>query len=143
MYSLELGGLRAGASSGESLTSAAVISRFMVMVPKVSIDMIAFAIKTATVSSGNIVILFKKRITVGSDTGAVNLGTLTIPTAIAAGKVYYKNIDPVDFELGEELVVEVTTAAAGGGAAGDGFALFKASYSAEQLANVSDAVLSA
>lgn len=143
MYSLELGGLRAGAASGESLTSAAVISRFMVMVPKVTVDMIAFAIKTATVSTGNIVVAFKKRPTVGSATGESTIGSLTIPTGIAAGKVYYKNISPVSFEIGEELVVEVTTAAAGGGAAGDGFSLFKASYSAEQLANISDAVASA
>lgn len=143
MYVNSLAGVRQIVAA-ESLTSAAVISSHVCMLP-MEVKQIKFAVSTATVSSGDIVITAKKYVTIGSATGAVTLGTLTIPTGVAAGKVYYKPLDPNDasFLPGEVLVFEVTTAAAGGGAAGAGSSLFEADYAPSDVRNDSDAVLSA
>ncbi len=67
-----------------------------------------------------------KRVLLGSDVGAVTLGTITIPTLTAAGKVVYKDRDafqtetttlvPTDFELlpGDEIkIVRADTGGSG------------------------------
>lgn len=141
MYIEQFGGIRA-ISSAESLASAAVIARFLAM-KQISVKQIAFVISTATVSTGNIVVTVKRRPTVGSTSGEVTIGTLTIPTAIAAGKMYYKNVTPVVVAQGEEVVFEVTTAAAGMGAAGAGYSSLGVEHDPEQPANNSDMVASA
>lgn len=69
-----------------------------------------------TVLNGPAVITFRKRVTTGSATGASVLGTITIPTATAVGKVMYKEIDPVDMAVGDCIAFDVTTAATSGGA---------------------------
>lgn len=110
----------------------------------ITVKRIGATVKTATVSSGNIIIDFDKRVLTGSDTGRVTsgVGRLTIPTAIAAGKVMYKDITPVDLNVGDQVIVTVTTAAAGGGAAGGGTYFFEFIDRHETMANQTDAVAS-
>lgn len=122
MYVYKHGIIQGPMGSAQSLTSAAVVARFA-PTERVQLQRIQFSVSTATVSSASIVITVKKYITPNSASGAVTLGTLTIPTGVAAGKVYYKDIDPQAIKVGEEIVFEVTTQAAGGGAAGAGFSL--------------------
>lgn len=141
MYLNRFGGPRL-ISTAESLASAAVIARFMAM-HQVQVKQIAFVVSTATVSSANIVVTVKRRPTVGSSSGEVTIGTLSIPTGVAAGKMYYKNVTPVTVAQGEEIVFEVTTAAAGMGAAGAGYSGFDAEHDPEVPANNSDMVASA
>ncbi len=122
MYNSKMGGIiRIGTVTVSDLTSAAVAERF-IATAKVLIKRVAISIQTATVSSGGIVITPRKRPTPNSSAGQTSGSTITVPTAIAAGKVYYKDLaTPITLQPGEELAFEVTTAAAGGSAAGAGW----------------------
>lgn len=143
MYSELIGHLAipSGAST-ESLGSAAVIKRHVIMLG-CKVRKFMFYVSTATVSSGNIVVALKKRSAYGVTSGEVTLDTLVIPTGVAAGTIYYANLDSADLLPGNELVVEVTTAAAGGGAAGAGFSGVDLYHGPEEAVNVSAMVLSA
>lgn len=44
-----------------------------------------------------------RRVTIGSETNAVAVATLTIPIGAAAGKIYYKEITPQQMNAGDEL----------------------------------------
>lgn len=99
-------------------------------------------ITTAVVSTGGVVVAFKRYPTYGSSAGAVTLGTLTIPAGTAAGKVVYKRINPSNLIPGDQLVAEVTTAAAGGGAAGGALYSFSAEEDPEYPPNQSDMIAS-
>lgn len=125
-----------------ALTSAAVVQSFTVL-EQCQVSQLYFAISTATVSTGDIVVAFKRRPTLGSSSGEVTIGSLTIPSGVAAGRVYYKYVDPVVCAAGEQIVIEVTTAAAGMGAAGNGQGFFSAQQDPETDANNSDMVESA
>lgn len=72
------------------------------------------------------VVAFDKRVTYGSDTGRVELGRVTIPDAMPAGKVIALQIphsagsEDGEFSTGMQLVCEVVVQGAGGGSiAGD------------------------
>ncbi|NCX93159.1 MAG: hypothetical protein EBX40_00570 [Gammaproteobacteria bacterium] len=125
-----------------ALTSAAVVQSFTVL-EQCQVSDIFFVISTAVVSSGNVVVTFKRRPTIGSATGEVSIGTVVIPGGAAVGKVYYKKVSPVVCAVGEQIVIEVTTAAAGGGAAGNGQGFFEAEQDPETPANNADMILSA
>lgn len=141
MYKDKQGSFRAKPSAG-SLTSNANIFNFLAD-QSLIVRRIAFEVNTATVSTGGIVITVYKRPTPGSATGQSVLGTLTIPTAVVDGTVYYKDIQGVLFSPGQELAFDVTTAAAGGGAAGDGYAILEqVEESPEEAFNISSHVLS-
>lgn len=99
-------------------------------------------VSTAVVSTGGVVIPFDRRILTGSDTGRVDagIGTITIPAGTAAGKVVYKDITPVDVNVGDQIVPEVTTAATSSGAARY---FFEGRDRHETPANQSDMIASA
>lgn len=125
------------------LTSAAVIKKFAPF-RKMLVRKVGFGISVATVSTGSIVIAVKKYIVLGSSAGESTLDTITIPAGTAAGGVYYAVLPtPTSLNAGDELVFEVTTAAAGGGAAGSGFCFFEAEDEPEVVGNNSKLVLSA
>lgn len=135
--------LQTGTHAAIDLTAAAVQTFGWLAVENVRATRIGIKITTATVSSGSIVINFRRRPTFASSSGQSSLGTITVPTAIAANKVYYKDITPVNMTEFDQVVVEVTTAAAGGGAAGQGVAFLVVDYDAETPANDSNMVASA
>jgi len=60
------------------------------------------------------VVVLKKRPTPGSASGEVVLSTLTLATAEAAGNTVYSNNLNAQILAGEQVIVEVTTAATGG-----------------------------
>ena len=110
-----------GAGATTSLTSAAVDTKTLLYQENAEVRRLMFYITTATVSSGSIVMRMLYRPVFGASTNQVVLGTLTIPTAVAADVVYYKDITPYNGLIGPGTIAfEVTTAAAGGGAAGAG-----------------------
>jgi hypothetical protein len=130
-------------SSAASLTSAAVIKKY-IAARKLRIQQIQFHLAAAVVSSAAaVVVKCKKYPTAGSSAGESDLGTLTIPAGAAAGKVYYKDISPAAIEPGDEIVFEVTTAAAGGAKAGTGTPAFISHIEMELPANISDMIASA
>lgn len=132
-----------GAGATTSLSSAAVDTKSLLYTEGGEVRRLEVYLTTATVSTGNIVVKFYYRPTKGSSSAQVTLGTLTIPTAIAADKVYYKDITPYLLPSQSEVAFEVTTAAAGGGAAGACIWDVIVNYSAETEANVSKMVASA
>lgn len=86
----------------------------------------------------------KQRITPGSDTGAVDLCTLTIPNGTAVGKVLYKKIGSVQLNMGDSLVFQLVTQAADAtSAAGAGFYDVVLALDEESEGNQGDAVASA
>lgn len=112
-----IGGGAAGAA--QSLTSAADIHTWTVPY-KCKVLRSGFTITTATVSSGNIVVEFD-RLPYNNGTRESAFAQLTIPTAAVVRTVYYE--DPSAEKLlyeGDQVAVQVATAAAGGGAAGAG-----------------------
>lgn len=127
--------------AAQSLTSAAVVARWVAH-RNLVVKRLAFAIQTATVSNANIVITFKKRPIIGSASGESTIGTLSIPTTIAAGKTYYKDVSGTILKAGEEVVAEVTTQAGGGGAAGAGSAFLDCEDDPETAANQTNMVAS-
>jgi hypothetical protein len=129
-------------SSAQSLASAADMLVYNVG-EQLILTRIMIQISTATVSSGNIVVSVYQRPTYGSTAGQVLIGTLVIPTGVAAGGIYYKNVESVKIPQGSQLAFACSTAAAGGGAAGAGFCMFKGFMSSEDPKNVSAMVASA
>lgn len=124
-----------------ALTSAAVVQSFVVC-DQMQVNELFFVVSTAVVSSGNVVLTFKRRPTIGSASGEVTIGTLNIPGGAAVGKCYYKRVTPVVCAVSEQIVVEVTTAAAGGGAAGNGMGFVRSDSDPETEANNADLILS-
>lgn len=122
-----------------ALTAASVVQSFTVL-EQCQVSQLYFAISTATVSNADIVVAFKRRPTLGSASGEVTIGSLNITTGAAAGRVFYKYVDPVVCAAGEQIVIEVTTAAGGMGAAGNGQGFFSAQQDPETDANNSDMI---
>lgn len=118
-----------------SLASTAVIQKFSALrqfIPR----RLAIGITTATVSNANIVVTVKKYLALNNNANAVTLDTIVIPGGVAIGKMYYVDLNgATKIAPGEELVFEVTTAAAGGGAAGKGIAYVECEDSPEMPAN--------
>ena len=92
-------------------------------------------ITTATVSTGNIIVDCYYRPTIGSTSGQVKIGTLTIPTAQAASTTVYKAVTPYVVPAGGTVLFNVATAYAGGGGAGSAILSFSATYASEVPAN--------
>jgi hypothetical protein len=62
------------------------------------------------------VIALDRRVTYGSDTGRVEVDTVTMPTAAIIGKVVYSPLINQLFVPGEQLVIELVTASTAGAA---------------------------
>ena len=119
------------------------LAEFVCVGERVEVVRIAVAIATATVSTGSILITVVNRPTAKSATGQVTIGTITIPTGVAAGKVYYKDVNQASIAPGGSLCFIVTTAAAGGSKAGAGIPGFVAQEDPEYKLNESNMVASA
>lgn len=90
------------------------------------------------------VVRFLRRPTYGSTTGQVVLGTITIPSGTAAGKVMYKLITPTTLFPGETLTFEHTVQAADPGTPTcSGYYGFEVELDPEVPANQPNLVLSA
>lgn len=120
------------ASTPLSLTAAAVIDRHIVL-EGVQVNRIMIHTAVAIVSATPVVVAFKQRTAYGVTANQVTIGTITIPGGAAAGQIYYKELDPAKLLPGQELVVEVTAAAATSGTC---FAGVKFGHSPETPFNV-------
>jgi hypothetical protein len=74
------------------------------------------ALVTVAPTATAAVVALDRRITYGSDTGRVEIGRLTIPIGTAIGKVVWKELDPTDFDIGDQMVLELITASTAGAA---------------------------
>lgn len=128
----------------EDLTATAAVHGEYLCVRACSVNRIMFNVSTLTVSTSTPhVVRFSKRVLQGSDTGAVVLGSLTIPDATAVGKVLYKDITKVQFAVGDTLKLENLTVGTGGSIAGQGYYAYEAFDDPETPGNMSDMIASA
>jgi hypothetical protein len=74
------------------------------------------ALVTTAPTSTAAVIALDRRVTYASDTGRVEVGRITIPIGTAIGKVVWKELDPTDIDIGDQLVWELVTASTAGAA---------------------------
>lgn len=98
---------------------------------------------TAT-STANPVITFRLRPTIASSSSQSTIGTLTIPTGSAVGKVIYKDIQNLVVPVGYSVAIDLSTAGTdASAAAGAGICGFEAVPSPEDKANETNMVASA
>jgi hypothetical protein len=117
-----------GTPAAQVYTAAAVHTYSEILGTQVDVCRLMNVVSTAVVSTGAVVLRFLYRPVPNSAAGQVILGTLSIPAATAAGICVYKDIDPVTCAPGGQIVQEVTTIAAGGGAAGAGVPCYEANH---------------
>jgi hypothetical protein len=95
--------------------SAAVYGEYLVTKP-CSISELRFIVSTAVLAgTAAPVVKVKRRPTPGSDTGAVDIAQMTIPSGTAVGKVVVKRVAPVQLNVGDSLCFQHVTAATDGG----------------------------
>ena len=117
------------------------------IVSPITVLRVGEVITTAVVSNVTAQVAFDRRIVTSGDVGRVAAldgtnGVLLIPTGTAIGKVVFKDVR-VDLDPGDQIVPEVTVAAAGPGAAGAGRYFYEYIERHETPANCADMVLSA
>lgn len=98
---------------------------------------IKIMISTLTATSTlNPVVTVYRRVTYASQTNAVAIGTLTIPTGSAVGTVIYKDVGQFQLQPGDQLWFKVTTAGTdASSAAGAGFFAFDFDLEPEEASN--------
>lgn len=119
--------------------SPAVYGGFLVM-KQCRIKAIMFYITTTISATTNPAIEVNRRPTYNSSSGEVLLGTITLPTTTAAGKVMYKLLTPTTLYPGDELSLEHTVQASSAGA---GFYGFEIELDPETAPNQTNMVASA
>lgn len=131
--------------AADTISAAAAVHGEYLIGKRVKIKRLMFIVTTAVAADTTApVVEFNRRPTPGSSSGEVQLGQLTIPDGTAAGKILYKDIDPVSLEAGDALALEhVTQAVDGSAAAGAGYYMFEADLDPEYVVNESDMVKSA
>jgi hypothetical protein len=106
------------------------ITRFGILVT------VTFAYDTQTTEG---VVALDRRVAYGSDTGRVEIDTINLTDAVAAGVVIKVDFDGVDCDVGDQIILEAKTQAAGGGSiAGDWVGFFCYHHRAETTANQSE-----
>ena len=96
-----------------TLASTGVKARYTPGVQGCTIRRWGLQLEVATSATAAVVVL-KKRPTPGSAAGEVVLSSLTLATAETAGNTVYSNDLDARILPGEQVIVEVTTAATGG-----------------------------
>lgn len=112
-------GTQTGGVTAEDLSGPAADYRTWIPGFPITIYKLGFVVTTTIAADTTApVVSFDRRITAGSDTGRVEIGTITVADTVAAGKTVVEDLaTPVILGLGEELVFEHKTQAADGSAA--------------------------
>lgn len=121
--------------TAEVLTAAAAVYGGYLIGKRIHIDRLLFYVTVATAGTVPAQVEFNRRPTYNSAVGEQLIGTLTIPSGLAAGTVVYKDIKPFVLEVGDELSFEHTVASSGGSPAGAGFFGFVADLAPETTIN--------
>lgn len=132
-------------ATAENLAAATgTYGQYLVM-KSIYVTRLEFMVSAAvTAGTGAPVVTFYRRPTMGSDSGRVAIGTITVPNSASVGQVIYKDVTPVLLSPGEEISMARTTQATDGGtAAGQGYYGFVAELKPESPANCTNMVASA
>ncbi len=92
---------------------------------------VAFDYDTQTTEG---VVTIDRRVLYASDVGRVELGDIDLLDATPAGTVIKRDINPVDCDVGDQVVAEIATQAVGGTEVGD----FKIFFCYHQRAETTD-----
>lgn len=123
----------------DDLSATGVHTTSMAIMSKAKVRRVACLLSAAIVSTGAVVVAFKRRPLYGSASGEVTLASLSIPAGTAAGKLVFKDLDSSVFP-GDQIIAEVTTAAT---TSGDGLYGIFLDDAPEQPSESSDMVESA
>ena len=94
-----------------TLSSASASNGEFIVHKQCDVHVLQFVVTTAVVGTTTApTVVFSKRPTAGSSSGATVIGTLTIPTGTAAGTVIYKRVSPVNMVVGNSLEIAWTIA---------------------------------
>lgn len=126
-----------GTLGAKTLTATGVFAYSDVLLEPCTVSRLMLKITTAVVSPDNAcVVSFRAQPTYGSSSSAIALGAVSISVAGAAvNRMYYLDVADISVPAGYQIIADVTTAAAGSGAAGAGLAGYLAQYSPEVVAN--------
>jgi hypothetical protein len=106
--------MQIGDGAAKDLSAASVSATSYLVGSQLMINRVMAHVSVVT--NGASVVEVKQRPLQGSAVGEVVIATLNIPDATAAGKIVYKDFDPVNMVPGDELVYEVSSAATSGSA---------------------------
>lgn len=129
--------------TAEVLSAAAAVYGGYLVAKRITIKRLMFYVTAEVVADNVPQVEFNRRPTYNSSAGEVLIGQLNIPAGTPAGTVVYKDIEPMDLEVGDELSFEHITQAGGVGAAGAGFYGFVACLAPETPDNESNMIESA
>lgn len=122
-----------GAGATTTLSSTGYTTAlYTVFLEPAEIRTLYCTITTTLNSTGNTVVDCYYRPTIGSTSGQVKIGTLTMVTTQAASTTVYQSVTPYIIPAGGTLIWNVSTAASSAGA---GILSFRSQYSPEILAN--------
>ena len=141
----KLGSVLVGAGTAKVTTATGVSVHSIAVLDQIKVDRIAAVVSTAIDNDlVAAVMTVKRRPTYGSTAGEVSIGTLTFPDGTAAGKVLYKDVNPVVCYPGDQIVFEITTAGTdGAAAAGAAIGMVSCEEDPEVPGNQGDMVASA
>lgn len=131
-----------GTLAGSSMASTGIpsSSNSYVAVQNCRVTRIAFYVSIVMNSSTDIVLQIIQSTVLGSVSTQTTVGTLTIPKTQAINKIIYKDITPVNLNIGDQLLMNVTTAAT---SSGSGFFFVEADYDPETPLNQTKMIASA
>lgn len=128
----------------DAIDASPAVHGGLVCVKRCAVKRLMFILETDVVGTSTApVVEFNRRPTIASASGEILLGQITLPNGATLGSVYYKNINPVVFEVGDELSFEHVTQAAGGTVAGDGYYAVLCVDDPEVIGNESNMIASA
>ena len=106
------------ASFTNATTQSATLMNAYAGANRLTVTSVAVLVTTAIVSPDQSVVVYFRRLVDGNtSSGAITLGTITIPDGATSGDVYRVNLN-ADVDPGEVVNVAIQTPAAGTGAAG-------------------------
>jgi hypothetical protein len=129
----------------ETVSAAVAVHGEMICMKSCRVTRLLFYISTAIAADTTApVVTFRKRPTPNSSSGQSTIGALTLPNLTAIGKVVYKDVSPVNLDVGDSVCFDHTTQAVdGSAAAGAGYYGFECEDRPDEAANQTDMVESA
>lgn len=123
-----------GTLAGSSVASTGIPSSSMsyLAVQNCRVSRVGFYVSVVMSSSAAIVVQVIQSTVLGSVSSQTVIGTLTIPATQAINKIIYKDITPANLNVGDQLLLNVTTAAT---SSGSGFLVVEADLDPETALN--------
>jgi hypothetical protein len=113
--------LMIGAGTAKDCSATGVFAYTLNLLENARVWRLIVKVTVVMVSTGGIVITFRRRPLYGSagsgSTAQTVLGTVTVPATAAVNSIYYNDITPVNINAGDQLVCDCTTAATTSGSA--------------------------